>query len=696
MAQIDEIKKAKLEKLDAIRQKGWNPYVSKFNKEHNVQHALEHEGEKVVTAGKIMSLREHGDISFADLRDPSGEIQLFFKKEELGADLYEDIKLLDVGDYIGVEGTVTRTQTGQISILIARFTLLTKSILPHPNEWYGLKDTETRYRKRYLDLIMNENVRRIFETRSHVVRLLRNYMDTHGFLEVETPILQPLYGGASANPFKTYYNALDSEFYLRVAVELYLKRLIVGGFEKVYELGKDFRNEGFSRQHNPEFSMLEFYWAYADYNDLMTFTEEMLTHVIQEIKGSLKIQFEDKDFDFTPPWPRKQYAELFDEFLGFNLKDIDTEEKLKKLADEKKYLDEPVIGYGRMLDEIYKKHIRPQLHGPLFLIDHPVELKPLAKKREDDPSKSAGFQLLVSGMEFINAYNELNDPIDQRHRWEEDMKVGARGGKDFQVVDEDYIEALSYGMPPTAGWGMGVDRFTAFLTNQHAIKDVILFPTMRPEIEQKKEKNDLAEKVSTKSAVKVSNVPLKMTRNQALNILETHIQNKNLRNHCKAVEATMRALARKFKADEDIWGIAGLLHDADWEETQNDFSEHTRKTIQWILDAGEDNEELIDIILTHNYKHNGHRQPESAAEWALYTCDELTGFIVAVALVRPEKKLAPVETSSVLKKFPATAFAKPVDREQIKMCEEKLGIPLEEFVEITLNAMKDVADDLGL
>lgn len=212
----------------------------------------------------------------------------------------------------------------------------------------------------------------------------------------------------------------------------------------------------------------------------------------------------------------------------------------------------------------------------------------------------------------------------------------------------------------------------------------------------KEGKNDLAEKVSTKSAVKVSNVPLKMTRNQALNILETHIQNKNLRNHCKAVEATMRALARKFKADEDIWGIAGLLHDADWEETQNDFSEHTRKTIQWILDAGEDNEELIDIILTHNYKHNGHRQPESAAEWALYTCDELTGFIVAVALVRPEKKLAPVETSSVLKKFPATAFAKPVDREQIKMCEEKLGIPLEEFVEITLNAMKDVADDLGL
>lgn len=702
MAQIDEIIKAKLEKLDTIRQKGWNPYASKFNKEHDIHYSLEHENEKVVTAGKIMSLREHGDISFADLRDPSGEIQLFFKKEELGPEVYSDLKLLDVGDYIGVEGVVTRTQTGQISILISKYTLLTKSILPHPNEWYGLKDTETRYRKRYLDLIMNEDVRRIFETRSHVMRLLRNYMDDHGFLEVETPILQPLYGGASANPFKTYYNALDSEFYLRVAVELYLKRLIVGGFEKVYELGKDFRNEGFSRQHNPEFSMLEFYWAYADYNDLMTFTEEMLTHVINEIKGTLRIQFEGKDFDFTPPWPRKQYAELFEEYLGFSLKNIDTEEKLRKLADEKKYLDEPVIGYGRMLDEIYKKHIRPQLHGPLFLIDHPVELKPLAKKREDDSTKSAGFQLLVSGMEFINAYNELNDPIDQRHRWEEDMKVGERGGKDFQVVDEDYIEALSYGMPPTAGWGMGIDRFTAFLTDQHAIKDVILFPTMRPEIDQKPEKYKSEEKIestihtSTKPTVNTTSVPLKLTRDQALNILETHIQNKNLRNHCKAVEVTMRALARRFGADEDMWGIAGLLHDADWEETQNDFAGHTRKTIQWIKDAGEDNKELIDIILTHNYTYNGHRQPESAAEWALYTCDELTGFIVAVALVRPEKKLELVETASVIKKFPAIAFAKPVNREQIKLCEEKLGIPLEEFIEITLGAMKSIAGDLGL
>jgi lysyl-tRNA synthetase class 2 len=692
MAQIDEIKKAKLEKLELIRKKGWNPYASKFDKKHSVVYALEHEGERIITAGKLMSFREHGDITFADLRDSSGKIQLFFKKDELGDEAYENTKLLDVGDYVGVEGAVGRTQAGEISIFVSQFTLLTKSILPHPNEWYGLKDTETRYRKRYLDLIMNEDVKKIFETRSKVVHLLRNYMDNHGFLEVETPILQPLYGGASANPFKTHYNALDSEFYLRIAVELYLKRLVVGGFEKVYELGKDFRNEGFSRQHNPEFSMLEFYWAYADYNDLMKFTEEMLTHVIQEVKGNLKVQFEGKEFDFTAPWPRKQYSELFEEYLGFSLKDIDTEEKLKTLVEEKKWLDEPVIGYGRMLDEVYKKHIRPQLHGPMFLIDHPVELKPLAKRREDDPSKSAGFQLLVSGMEFINAYNELNDPIDQKARWEEDMKVGARGGEDFQVVDEDYIEALSYGMPPTAGWGMGIDRLTAFLTDQHAIKDVILFPTMKPENSEKVEKKSAVVPVVQPK----QSVPLKITREKALEILETHIQNKNLRNHCKAVEATMRALARKFGANEDVWGIAGLLHDADWEETTDAVEQHTHKTIQWIKDAGEDNEELIDIILTHNYQHNGYRAPQTTAEWALFTCDELTGFIVAVALVRPEKKLELVEVKSVLKKFPAVAFAKPVDREQIRMCEEKLGIPLEEFVDITLSAMKEISQQLGL
>jgi lysyl-tRNA synthetase class 2 len=692
MAQIDEIKKAKLEKLELIRKKGWNPYASKFDKKHSVVYALEHEGERIITAGKLMSFREHGDITFADLRDSSGKIQLFFKKDELGDEAYENTKLLDVGDYVGVEGAVGRTQAGEISIFVSQFTLLTKSILPHPNEWYGLKDTETRYRKRYLDLIMNEDVKKIFETRSKVVHLLRNYMDNHGFLEVETPILQPLYGGASANPFKTHYNALDSEFYLRIAVELYLKRLVVGGFEKVYELGKDFRNEGFSRQHNPEFSMLEFYWAYADYNDLMKFTEEMLTHVIQEVKGNLKVQFEGKEFDFTAPWPRKQYSELFEEYLGFSLKDIDTEEKLKTLVEEKKWLDEPVIGYGRMLDEVYKKHIRPQLHGPMFLIDHPVELKPLAKRREDDPSKSAGFQLLVSGMEFINAYNELNDPIDQKARWEEDMKVGARGGEDFQVVDEDYIEALSYGMPPTAGWGMGIDRLTAFLTDQHAIKDVILFPTMKPENSEKVEKKSAVVPVVQPK----QSVPLKITREKALEILETHIQNKNLRNHCKAVEATMRALARKFGANEDVWGIAGLLHDADWEETTDAVEQHTHKTIQWIKDAGEDNEELIDIILTHNYQHNGYRAQQTTAEWALFTCDELTGFIVAVALVRPEKKLELVEVKSVLKKFPAVAFAKPVDREQIRMCEEKLGIPLEEFVDITLSAMKEISQQLGL
>lgn len=702
MAQIDEIVKARQEKLGKAQQLGWSPYTSKFEKHEDIRYALENEGEKVQTAGRIVSFREHGNIAFADLRDPTGKIQVFFKKDSIGKEAFKNLRLLDIGDFLGVVGEVGKTNAGEISIIPEEYTLLTKSMLPLPNEWFGLKDTETRYRKRYLDLILNQDVKEIFETRSKVVTLLRHYMDKHGFLEVETPVLQPIYGGASAKPFTTHYNALDAQFYLRIAVELYLKRLVVGGIEKVYEMGKNFRNEGFSRQHNPEFTMLEFYWAYADYNDLMKFTEDMLTTVIKELKGTSKVLFEGEEYDFSPPWPRKSFHELYQEYLNIDLAEYNTEEKFDAIIKERNLLDEEVIGYARKLDEVYKKHIRPQLKGPLFLVDHPVELKPLAKRREDDPSKSAGFQLLVAGMEFINAYNELNDPQDQKARWEEDMKVGKRGGDDFQVLDEDYIEALSYGMPPTAGWGMGIDRLVAFLTNQHAIKDVILFPTMKPNIEgQAGDVAEAQEDTGTDASDDVvddsdEDTNLSISRDDALAIVEEHTKNNNLVNHMKAVEATMRALARKLGGNEDLWGMAGLLHDADWEKTQDDASQHTHKTIQWLKEAGEENKSLVDLILTHNFTHNGHRGPRSKGEWALYTCDELTGFIVAVALVRPDKKLGEVKVKSVLKKFPAKAFAKPVDREQIKMCEDKLGIPLEEFVELTLNAMKEISDEIGL
>jgi lysyl-tRNA synthetase class 2 len=695
MAQIDEIKKARLESAEKARELGWEPYAPNFDKQHTIVQACAMEGQVAKTAGKVVSSRSHGNITFMDVRDPSGSIQLFFQGDILGKEAYKNLRYIDTGDYVGVEGMVMKTTAGEISIQPTSYTLLTKALLPLPDEWYGLKDVETRYRKRYLDLMTNENVRHIFALRTKVISLLRRFMDEHGFMEVETPMLQPLYGGTTAKPFITHYNALDIDFYLRIAVELYHKRLIIGGYEKVYEMGKNFRNEGFSRAHNPEFTMLEFYWAYADYQQLMDFTEQMLNFVIQETKGSLQFEYQGKMYDFSSPWQRKTYKELYQEYLQIDIDDINTEEKLAAVVQERSLLEKPVVGYGFMLDEVYKKHIRPQIEGPLFLTDHPIELKPLAKRAAYDPTKSAGFQLVVDGLEFINAYNELNDPIDQRNRWVADMELGERGGEEYQMLDEDYIEALSYGMPPTAGWGMGIDRFVAFLANQHAIKDVILFPTMKPE-----RNSETRADVSHVSPPVGPNTPSAngptLTRDEAIEILEQHITNKNLQNHCKAVGATMRALAGRLGGNTQLWEIAGLLHDADWEETQNAYDQHTLKTIEWIKEAGETNQELIDCILAHNHHHNGFRMPETPMEWALYTCDELTGFIVAVALTRPDKKLASVEVSSVLKKFPQVAFAKPVDREQIKLCEEKLGIPLEEFVGITLQAMQEISDDLNL
>ncbi|KXK12229.1 MAG: Lysine--tRNA ligase [Microgenomates bacterium OLB23] len=693
MAQIDEIRKNSIEKLEKIRALGWNPYASRFTKQHSVAQALTMVGQEVQTAGKLTSIRTHGNITFADIKDVTGDIQVFFKKDSLGAEAYKNLKLLDAGDVVGCKGVVGKTSTGETSIIATEYMLLTKSILPLPNEWYGLKDVETRYRKRYLDLQLNPHVKDIFIMRSKVVTLLRNYLDEHGFLEVETPVLQPIYGGAYAKPFITQYNALESDFYLRIAVELYLKRLLVGGFEKVYELGKNFRNEGFSRAHNPEFTMLEFYWAYADYEDLMKFTEEMLTHVIKEINGSLKVESEGTTYDFTAPWERKTYRELFIEHMQLDINEYSNEEKLTKIVEEKKLLDQKVVGYGQMLDELYKKYVRPHLKGPLFVTEYPLEIKALAKASEKDSTKSASFQLLLNGIEMINAYNELNDPLDQKARWEEEMKLAARGGEDYQVLDDDYIEALSYGMPPTAGWGMGIDRMVAFLAGQHSIKETILFPTVRPEHVLPQ---NSAPAMPAQRAVITPSAQLTITRDIALNILTSHLKNRNLINHCKAVEAVMGALAERLGGDAALWKMAGLLHDADWEETQSDPSQHTHKTVKWIQEAGESSEELINCIYSHNHHHNGYREPVSLMEWSLYCCDELTGFIVAVALVRPEKKLASVTSDAVLKKFPQLAFARPVDRAQIKLCEEKLGIPLDEFVSLALSAMQGVADDLGL
>ncbi len=484
---IEELIKVRVEKSDKLKQLGVNPYSFTFDKKHSIDQARQAEGNSVQTAGRIMAVRGHGAISFLDLVDETGKIQLLIKADSLSTLSQQINEFLDIGDIIGVSGLVFTTKTGELTIEVKELNLLTKSVRPLPSTWHGLKDVEERYRQRYVDLVLNPDVRRVFNTRTRIVSYLRRFLDEKGFLEVETPVLQPLYGGATARPFITHHNALDNDFYLRISDELYLKRLIVGGYDKVYEMSKDFRNEGIDRQHNPEFTMLEFYWAYADYTDLMILSEEMLSGVVKEVTGSYKIIYQDKEIDFTLPWPRVKFRDLVLKDTGVDIDEITTEEKLCAAIKEKNLNPDlkGISGYANVLDELYKAYSRPNITGPIFLIDHPYEAMPLAKRLPDDQTKIASMQLLVCGFEVIKAYSELNDPTDQRARWEEE-KVLVEKGVAAQPLDEDYIRALEYGMPPTAGWGMGIDRFTAILTNQASLKDVILFPTLKPEKKIKK------------------------------------------------------------------------------------------------------------------------------------------------------------------------------------------------------------------
>ncbi|OGG24369.1 lysine--tRNA ligase [Candidatus Gottesmanbacteria bacterium RIFCSPLOWO2_01_FULL_43_11b] len=483
MATSDELTKIRVSKLEALRKRGIDPYPAIVRREHTIKEVRKMDGRSVSVCGRIMGLRGHGKIMFADLVDESGKIQVVFKADEIAEEIFGLLQFFDLGDFMATQGKVGKTQAGEVSLFVTGFQLLSKSLRPLPDQWSGLKDIEERYRQRYVDLVMNEDVRKIFLKRSQVISFLHKFFDEYGFIEVETPILQPVYGGASAKPFVTHHNTLDIDLYLRISDELYLKRLIVGGFEKVYEIGHDFRNEGVDRAHNPEFTMLEFYWAYADYEKLMEFTEGMFAALIKEVQGALMVEYQGVTYNFTPPWPRISYRDAVLKHSGVDIDKADSEEKLKKVIKEKGITlkDKKAVGFGAVLDALYKQTTRPHLSGPLFLTDRPTAFVSLAKRLPEDPRKTASFQLLVAGEELINAYNELNDPIDQAERWKESEKLGKKGKTDHEAFDADYIRALEYGMPPTAGWGLGIDRLVAILTNQHTLKDVILFPILRPE-----------------------------------------------------------------------------------------------------------------------------------------------------------------------------------------------------------------------
>ena len=487
MASIEEIRKARLGKLARIQKAGSLAYPGAVRRTQTIAQAIEgfpqlsKNKKEVILVGRLRSLREHGGSTFAHIAGGTGSIQVYFKKDRLGEKSYAFfLDNFDIGDFIQVRGTFFTTKKGEKTLEVADYKILVKSLLPLPEKWHGIQDVEERYRKRYLDLIFNPEVKEKFQKRALIIKAIREFLDSEGFLEVETPVLQNIYGGADAQPFTTHINAFDMDMYLRISLELPLKRLIVGGFEKVYEMGRVFRNEGVDRQHNPDFTELEFYWAYADYKDMMKLTEELVSFVVERVVGKKEIVYEGKKINFKTPWPRVEYAELFRKHVKLDI-NAQNRDALAKEATKLGIEVEKAMDKGHLLDAIYKKAIRPKLWDPQFVIHHPVEMKPLAKVRKDDPTKAESFQLLVAGgWELVNAWSEQNDPMVQKQAFEEQESLFRKGLEDAQRMDEDYIEALEYGMPPTAGMGMGVDRLVALLTDSHSLREVILFPTMKP------------------------------------------------------------------------------------------------------------------------------------------------------------------------------------------------------------------------
>jgi lysyl-tRNA synthetase, class II len=487
MSNYDEFEQARLDKIERMRQAGTDPYPVRFDRTHEaVALQAQYEqieagastGEQASVAGRVMLKRGHGKLAFGVLRDASGEIQLMAALDALGDEgmaLFED---LDLGDVVGARGEVIRSKRGELSIRLRELVLLAKAIRPLPEKWSGLKDLETRYRRRYLDLIVNPEARRVALERARIVAGLRAFLTERGFIEVETPMLQTQAGGAAARPFLTHMNALELDLYLRIAPELYLKRLLVGGLEKVFELNRNFRNEGMSPRHNPEFTMLEVYEAYADYHDMMTLTQELIQHAA----GVDSVTFQEREIKLSGAWRRATLLDLVREAIGEDDLSYEmTTEHVRAVCDAHGVPYEDAWGVGKLITELFEKHVEGNLWDPTFVIDYPVEVSPLARLHRDDPHVTERFELIVAGREIANAFSELNDPTDQRSRFEAQVRAKAAGDAEAMGLDEDYLRALEYGMPPAGGLGVGVDRLVMLLTDQPTIREVILFPTMRPE-----------------------------------------------------------------------------------------------------------------------------------------------------------------------------------------------------------------------
>ncbi len=695
---INQLLKVRREKLAALQENGKDPFqITKYNVTRHSQEIKDDfealEGQQVSIAGRVMSKRIMGKASFCNVQDLQGDIQSYVARDSIGEEAYADFKKYDVGDIVGIEGEVFRTRTGEKSIHAHKVTLLSKSLQILPEKYHGLVNTDIRYRQRYTDLIMNEDVKKTFVARSKIISSIRRYLDGQGFLEVETPMLVSNAGGAAARPFETHYNALDEDVKLRISLELYLKRLIVGGMERVYEIGRVFRNEGLDARHNPEFTLMELYQAYTDYYGMMELTENMFRHVAEEVCGTTTVPYGEAMIDLGQPFARMTMVEAVKQYAGVDFDTVKDTAEAKKLADEKGVHYEDRHKKGDILNLFFEEYVEEHLVQPTFIMDHPIEISPLTKKKPENPEYVERFELFITGREMCNAYSELNDPIDQRERFRAQEEALAAGDEEANTTDEDFMNALEIGMPPTGGIGYGIDRLVMLLTNSPAIRDVLLFPTMKSLEKGQEKKAADREKNGKTQVAKQSSI----TREQAWDLLQKYNKEPFHLQHALTVEGVMRWFAKElgYTAEEDFWGITGLLHDIDFELYPE---EHCKKAPELLREAGV-SEDMIYAICSHGYGMCSEEEPKLEMEKVLYAADELTGLIWSCALMRPSKSTMDMEVKSLKKKFKDKKFAAGCSRETISQGAERLGWELDELFDKTILAMRSceaaVAEAMG-
>jgi lysyl-tRNA synthetase, class II len=690
MSRIDETIQAKKQKRAQLEEQGILAHPYSYNKTHTVAQALESLGKEVTTAGRVMSVRTHGKVTFYDIQDSTAKIQILVRAGNTHEDSVALTNLIDSGDYIGVNGEVMTSKTGETTVLAQTLEFLGKALRPIPSQWNAAENKEARFRKRYLDMLINPDTKQILDTRWLVVKEIRRYLqDNHDFIEVETPVFHPLYGGTNATPFTSHMNALDCQFYLRLAPELYLKRLIVGGYDRIFEIARNFRNEGIDQTHQPEFSMIEWYQTYADYNTMMDVAEGMLRHLIEKVHGSTKMKVFDKEIEMGGTWTRITMKESISRHLGIDF-DKQSDEDLQKVLSDNKLDLTGAFTRGKALFAIFDKLVAGELIEPTWIIDYPRDVSPLAKEHRLDPTLAERFELYVAGKELADGWSEITDPIDQRNIFENEQQNMRDGDTEAHPLDEDFLEAMEYGVPPLGGIGMGIDRLVMFLTNTWSIKEVIAFPTLKPLTPNQSKQNKDAEndgdsesnsnndsssegslEITAKSTVPVSDLP---SRDQAVALLEKYIQNEALRHHCYMVAQAMEAYATKLGENSELWYQTGLLHDLDWEAFPD---EHPAKAINELLPELYP-QELLDAIAAHAPERTG-RQPKTLIERYLFACDEISGFMHAVSLMRPSG-FADMKPKSITKKMKDKAFAAAVPRADLHKGAELIETDLNDHI----------------